>query len=145
MTNLGFSMYHLMAGLLLGVVKYVQILESKSRMAHPYTSHAHRAALMYGFASLQVAAMAGLSAWSERTNLIATGALQFYFTTAVWAVAAHGILRDTTNQFKPPYRFGDRPISGRNVRGFMWSLAVVEVICAGVLMAGMLKTFVVLS
>ncbi|KAF9323196.1 hypothetical protein BG006_001667, partial [Podila minutissima] len=61
--NLALGSYHLMAGLVLGVYKYAQIHASKTATAHPYISTAHRASLMYGFASAQLAGISLLSAW----------------------------------------------------------------------------------
>jgi hypothetical protein len=40
--------------LLLGVMKYRQIVESEEGAAHPYVDIAHRAALLYSFALLLV-------------------------------------------------------------------------------------------
>ncbi|KAF9082868.1 hypothetical protein BGX29_005555 [Mortierella sp. GBA35] len=140
--NLGLGGYHLMVGLLLGVVKYQQIHASKTYTAHPYISTAHRASLMYGFASAQLAGIALLSSFSEKTNVWATIATQSFFVQAVLMYAAHGLMRDTTNQLKPPHRVGDKhSIPPWMVRGFMVSLILAEVVGCGVLILGMLKTF----
>ena len=48
----------LMAGLLTGVWKYAKIAQSPSATAPVYVDIAHRAALMYAFASLVIAALA---------------------------------------------------------------------------------------
>lgn len=103
---------------------------------------AHRASLMYGFASAQLAGIALLSSYSERTNVWATIATQSFFVQAVLMYAAHGLLRDTTNQLKPPHRVGEKhAIPPWMVKGFMWSLIAAEVGGCGVLIAGMVKTF----
>ncbi|KAG0213084.1 hypothetical protein BGX28_005105 [Mortierella sp. GBA30] len=139
--NLGLGVYHLMAGLLLGIVKYYQIHTSKSYTAHPYISTAHRASLMYGFASAQLAGVALFSAWSERTNVIATISTQIFFATAVIMYATHGLLRDTTNQFKEPHKLGEKwTLPPWLIKLFMASLISAEVGGCGVLGAGMLKT-----
>ncbi|KAK3820535.1 MAG: hypothetical protein JOS17DRAFT_755893 [Linnemannia elongata] len=125
--NLGLGGYHLMMGLLLGVVKYQQIHASKTYTAHPYIS---------------TAGIALLSSYSERTNVWATIATQSFFVQAVLTYAAHGLLRDTTNQLKPPHRVGEKhAIPSWMVKGFMWSLIAAEVGGCGVLIAGMVKTF----
>ena len=49
--------------LLLGVMKYRQILASEEGHAHPYTDIAHRAALLYSFALLLIATFVELSGW----------------------------------------------------------------------------------
>ncbi|KAF9279951.1 hypothetical protein BGZ68_007596 [Mortierella alpina] len=139
--NLALGGYHLMAGLLLGIVKYYQIHTSKSYTAHPYISTAHRASLMYGFASVQLAGMALFSAWSERTNVIATVSTQTFFVLAVGMYAVHGLLRDTTNQFKQPHKLGEKwTLPPWLIGTFMISLILAEVVGCGVLAAGMFKT-----
>ncbi|KAI1309719.1 hypothetical protein EDD11_004061 [Mortierella claussenii] len=131
-----------MAGLLLGVVKYHQIHTSKTFTAHPYISTAHRASLMYGFASFQLAGIACLSSFSERTNVQATVVTQTFFVAAVLTYAIHGFLKDTTNQLKTPHKLGTRGAVMPEwlVKLFMSSLIVAEVGGCGVLSAGMLKT-----
>lgn len=139
--NLALGSYHLMAGLVLGVYKYAQIHASKTATAHPYISTAHRASLMYGFASAQLAGISLLSAWPESVNVAATVATQTFFVSAVATYAVHGVLRDTTNQLKAPYRLGEkRAMPGWMVHGFMAGLVVAEVVGCGVLTAGMIKT-----
>jgi len=140
--NLGVGAYHLMVGLLLGTVKYAQIHSSKTATAHPYISTAHRASLMYGFASAQLAMLASLSSWSERTNLGASVATQTFFVSAVATYAIHGILKDTTNQLKAPHKLGEkRQLPACMVRTFMIALVVAEVGGCGVLTAGAFRTF----
>ncbi|KAF9158497.1 hypothetical protein DFQ26_007543 [Actinomortierella ambigua] len=142
MTNLGVGGYHLMVGLVTGVMKYGQIAVSKNAVAHPYISTAHRASLMYGFASVQMAAMAALSSYSETTNMTATVAAQAYFVQAVILYVVHGLLRDTTNQLKSPHKLGEKhTLPGWMVHGFMGTLVLAEIGGVGVLFAGMLKTF----
>lgn len=113
--------------LLLGQLKYRQILASPQGHAHPYTDIAHRAALLYSFALLLVAAFVELSAWTTAVDLAAAGVLAFYFAAAVATYMLHGIRRDTDNQLRDP---------GPLVRGFMVSLAVAEIGGFLVLLAG---------
>lgn len=113
--------------LLLGAWKYRQILESEESVAHPYVDIAHRAALLYSFALLLVATFVELSGWGTAVDLIAAGALTFYFFAAVAGYAVHGWLRDTDNQFR-------NPVSG--LHGFMASLMVAEIGGWLVLVAG---------
>ena len=88
--------------LLLGVWKYRQMATGPEGLAHPYVDTAHRAALLYSFALLLVATFVELSGWSALVNLLAAGAMAFYFFGAVAGYAYHGWRRDTTNQFHPP-------------------------------------------
>src|SRR5687767_14917497 len=76
--------------LALGIVKYRQIATSDTHRAHPYIDTAHRAALLYSFATLLVATFVELSAWSTLVNLLAAGALVFFFAAAVVGYMIHG-------------------------------------------------------
>ena len=113
--------------LLLGVWKYRQIGESEDGLAHPYVDIAHRAALLYSFALLLVATFVELSGWSVLVNLLAAGAMAFYFFAAVAGYAVHGRRRDTDNQFREPVHGLD---------AFMVSLIVAEIGGWLVLVAG---------
>jgi hypothetical protein len=113
--------------LALGVVKYRQIATSAEHRAHPYIDVAHRAALLYSFATLLVAAFVELSAWSTLVNLLAAGALVFFFAAAVVGYMIHGLRRDTDNQFRDP-------VAGTH--GFMWALILAEIGGFLVLLAG---------
>lgn len=115
--------------LLLGVLKYRQIMSSESHSAHVYVDIGHRAALMYSFALLLVATFVQLSAWSTLVNLLAAGAMTFYFFAAVANYTWHGWRRDTENVFHDQIR-GTQP--------FMAGLIVAEIGGWLVLMAGFL-------
>lgn len=71
-------------------------------LAHPYVDIAHRAALMYSFATLLVAVFVQLSAWPAWVNLTAAMVLVFFFVVAIAAYIQHGFRQDTTNQFEHP-------------------------------------------
>lgn len=120
--------------LLLGVLKYRQIAASEEATAHPYTDIAHRAALLYSFALLLVAAFVELSGWGVAVNLVAAGALATYFFAAVGGYMVHGWRRDTDNQFRDP-------VAGTH--GFMWSLIVAEIGGWLVLMAGFVENQII--
>ncbi|MDT5244596.1 MAG: hypothetical protein QOD36_1972, partial [Mycobacterium sp.] len=47
---------------------------NENHLAHPYVDTAHRAALLYSFATLLVAAFVELSAWATWVNLTAASA-----------------------------------------------------------------------
>jgi hypothetical protein len=115
--------------LLLGVMKFRQMDSSEEGLAHPYTDIAHRAALLYSFALLLIATFVELSGWGVVVNLIAAGALAFYFYAAVFGYMMHGWKRDTDNQFR-------RPVRG--LEAFMTSLIVAEIGGWLVLIAGFL-------
>lgn len=92
----------LLLGLLLGVWKYRQILTSPERQAHIYVDIAHRAALMYSFATLVLAALVELSGFPAWLNLILAGVPVVFFLGAIASYCLHGALRDTENQFARP-------------------------------------------
>ncbi|MFD4183848.1 hypothetical protein [Rhodococcus sp. NPDC058514] len=83
----------------LGVWKYRQMALSENHLAHPYVDIAHRAALMYSFATLLIAVFVELSAWPTWVNLTAAAVVVFFFVAAIASYIAHGARRDTTNQF----------------------------------------------
>lgn len=113
--------------LVLGVWKYRQIATSPEHVAHPYVDIAHRAALMYSFATLLIAVFVELSSWAMWVNLAAAGVLVFFFLVAIGSYIMHGALKDTTNQF-------ERPTAG--LHAGMWALVVGEIGGFAVLLAG---------
>lgn len=123
----------LLAGLILlwalglGVWKYRQMATSPTALAHPYVDIAHRAALMYSFATLILAALAEFSGFPTAVNLIAGLVVTVFFVAAIASYMVHGVLRDTDNQF-------ENPVHGTHA--FMWTLAVAEIGGTGVLVAG---------
>ncbi|MBM3666992.1 MAG: hypothetical protein FJW90_05840 [Actinobacteria bacterium] len=113
--------------LALGVWKYVQMSSSPDGLAHPYVDTAHRAALLYSFATLLLAVFVQLSAWSETVNAIAAFLVIFYFVCAIASYIWHGAKRDTDNQVRDSV-----PGTG----AFFWSLVVAEIGGTLVLLAG---------
>lgn len=83
----------------LGVWKYRQMALSENHLAHPYVDIAHRAALMYSFATLLIAVFVELSAWPTWLNLTAAATAVFFFVSAIGSYVLHGARRDTDNQF----------------------------------------------
>lgn len=113
--------------LLLGVWKYRQMATSENHLAHPYVDTAHRAALLYSFATLLIAVFVELSSFSETVNAVAAFAAIFFFVAAIASYSYHGAKRDTDNQLA-------EPVAGVHV--FMWLLIVAEIGGFGVLLAG---------
>lgn len=126
----------LMAGLIflgalvLGVLKYQQMATTENHLAHPYIDVAHRAGLLYSFATLLVAVFVELSAWSETVNLIAAGALVFFFVTVTIGYAVFGIRGGSTNNFADPYP------NAVSVHVWMFALILTEIGAFSVLLAG---------
>lgn len=113
--------------LVLGVIKYRQILASSDGVAHPYTDVAHRAALLYSFAFLLIAVFVQLSAWTVMVDLTAAGALALFFVISVYSYMHHGLRRDTDNQLVSP---------SSGLRAFMNVLIVAEIGGFLILLAG---------
>ncbi|MDT5397972.1 MAG: hypothetical protein QOK33_1203 [Mycobacterium sp.] len=88
--------------LVLGIWKYRQMATAENHLAHPYVDIAHRAALLYSFATMLVAVFVELSAWPTWVNLTAAMVLVFFFVAAIFEYIVHGMRRDTTNQFEHP-------------------------------------------
>jgi phosphatidylglycerophosphate synthase len=118
-----------LGALLLGVWKYRGMAASPEGQAHPYVDIAHRAALLYSFATLLIAVFVELSAWSTAVNLIAAFAVIAFFVGAISGYVYNGITRDTDNRF----REGDE-LPGQHQ--FMWALILVEIAGFSVLLAG---------
>jgi hypothetical protein len=122
-----------LTALVLGVWKYRQMATAEDHLAHPYVDIAHRAALLYSFATLLVAAFVQFSGWSQLVDLICAGILYFFFFGAVVGYAYHGWRRDTDNQFRDPTP------SAALVHGYMAALIVGEIGAFSVLLAGFVE------
>ena len=116
-----------LVALLLGVWKYRQMARSPQGLAHPYVDTAHRAALLYSFATLLIAAFVQLSGWSEAVDMAAAGVLIFFFVGAIAGYAWTGWTARTDNQFRDPVR---------GTHAYMWALIVGEIVGFSVLLAG---------
>ncbi|OMC17019.1 hypothetical protein [Mycobacterium sp. SP-6446] len=113
--------------LVLGVWKYRQIMVAEDHRAHPYVDIAHRAALLYSFATLLIAVFVEFSAWPAWVNLTAAMVAVFFFVAAIASYIGHGVRRDTTNQFERP---------DRGLRAMMMLLIAGEIGGFGVILAG---------
>ncbi|MDX6651294.1 MAG: hypothetical protein QOJ38_75 [Solirubrobacterales bacterium] len=113
--------------LVLGIWKYVQMSSSPDGLAHPYVDTAHRAALLYSFATLLLAVFVELSSWGTTVNAVAAFTVIGYFLAAIGSYISHGARRDTDNQIRDPVR---------GTSAFFWSLVVAEIAGFSVLLAG---------
>lgn len=119
-----------LAALLMGVWKYQQIATSEQHTAHPYVDIAHRAALLYAFATLLIAVFVELSAWSTAVNLVAASIVIAFFIAAIATYVVHGWRQDTDNQLR-------HPVKGTSA--FMVALIVGEIGGFAVILAGFVK------
>ncbi|MGH8460424.1 MAG: hypothetical protein ACRESS_02340 [Stenotrophobium sp.] len=125
--------------LLTGVWKYACIRRSDQAQAPVYVDIAHRSSLLYSFAALLLAQFAALSAFSACVNFCAAAAALAFFAAAIIGYILHGLMRDTDNQFRKPYRFGRLTLPKFALHGFMLLLIAAEIGGSAVLFAGMLK------
>ena len=89
----------LLAGMLLGVVKYRRIMTSAAHRAPVYVDIAHRAALLYSFAALVIARLLEFSPYSLTVQLVAAGVPILFFALTITGYAMHGFRDDTENLF----------------------------------------------
>ena len=89
----------LLAGMLLGVVKYRRTMASAEHRAPVYVDIAHRAAFMYSFAALVIGRLLEFSPYAERVQLWAAGVPLAFFAITVAGYTAHGLRDDTENLF----------------------------------------------
>lgn len=125
-----------LSGLLTGVWKYLCIMQSTKAEAPYYVNIAHRTSLMYAFAALLLAVLAGFSVWSERVNVWAVFWQLLFFAAAILSYILHGVLRDTDNQLAHPHKLGAMTLPGVLIQLFMWALIAAELGGFVVLMAG---------
>jgi peptidoglycan/LPS O-acetylase OafA/YrhL len=119
-----------LVALMLGVWKYRQMVESDDGVAHPYVDVAHRAALLYSFATLLIAVFVELSGWPTVVNLTAAGVVIAFFIAAIATYVYHGWRRDTDNQIRHPVR---------GTTAFMYSLIIGEIGGCVVLLTGFIQ------
>lgn len=89
----------LLAGLITGVVKYRKIMSSQSHRAPVYIDIAHRAALLYSFASLVMAKLLEYSPYSPSVQLVAVTFPLFFFAVTIGGYCVFGMLNTTDNIF----------------------------------------------
>ena len=136
-----FSAVYLWVGMLTGVWKYVQISRSTQARAHYYVDIAHRSSLLYAPATLILAVMAYFSIWSAQDNLICIVINLIFFSFSILSYVLHGILKDTTNQFKQPHRLGQYSLPKILMRMLMILLVVGEVGATSILLIGVMLSF----
>lgn len=107
-----------LAGLVLGVWKFLGMANSADGLAHPYIDTAHRAALMYAFATVMIAVFVQVSQLPAGLELFAVSLLVAYFGIAIMTYVIHGWKKDTDNQVRN---------MGAAATGFMWSLVAAEI------------------
>ncbi|MBX3188334.1 MAG: hypothetical protein KF819_15050 [Labilithrix sp.] len=90
---------YLLAGMLIGILKYQRTMTSPEHRAPVYVDIAHRAAFMYSFAALVVGVLSLFSPWPPAVQLGAAGVVLLYFTLTILGYLRHGLRDDTDNIF----------------------------------------------
>ncbi|MBP9110181.1 MAG: hypothetical protein KBF83_11555 [Pyrinomonadaceae bacterium] len=126
-----FSGLFLLTGMLTGVWKYAKIMSSPEHKAPVYVDLAHRAALLYSFASLVIAKLVEFSPFGNTVQLVIVTVPLAYFALAVIGYVKEGYLNRTENMF-----------TERNfwTTGFMYSLIAGEIGGIVVLVGGFIYT-----
>ena len=130
-----------LTGLLTGIWKYVAIARSSDATAPVYVDIAHRASLMYSFASLVLAEFARQCPYSSAVKVMAVSGPVLFFGFAIFTYLVHGWLQDTDNQFASPHRLGALTLPGWLLKASMVALVVGEVGGFGVLFVGVMQKF----
>lgn len=125
-----------MTGLLTGIWKYHCMATSANASAPNYVNVAHRSSLMYSFAAIVLAYFANLSVLPAIVNTVAAAAALGFFAFAIVSYIVHGVLRDTSNQFRKPHRLGPHHLPSSLMTLSMVLLIIAEVGGSAVLGAG---------
>ena len=136
-----FSGIFLWIGMLTGVWKYYQIRNTELARAHYYVDIAHRSSLLYAAASLILAALSFFTSLSDALSLFCVIANLFFFSMSILVYIIHGMLKDTTNQFKQPHKLGQWSIPRWCMTFLMLNLIIVELGATTVLLLGTIVKF----
>ncbi|MDY7224778.1 hypothetical protein [Hyalangium rubrum] len=118
-----------LTGLLTGIWKHSAMMTNASRMAPTYVDIAHRASLLYAFASLVLLKFIEFSPFPSWVNTTAAAAPLLFFAVAIGRYLSLARSNETDNQYKLPLDA---------TRVVMPMLIVAEVGGFGVLFAGFL-------
>lgn len=127
--------WFLLVGLLTGVWKYRHMMASGDGTAPTYVNVAHRASLLYAFASIVMFELVLRSPFSPAVELVAVAAPVAFFTFAVASYVLNGRTRLTDNMFRDPP-------NPRVLKLAMWGLIVAEIGGVGLLVTGFVSTSV---
>lgn len=137
-----FSGIFLWVGMLTGVWKYWQIRHTELARAHYYVDIAHRSSLLYAPAALILAVMAHFSAYPEWLNLICVWLNLAFFSFSILSYVLHGMLQDTTNQFKTPHRLGKKHTLPKGLMTVAMILLILsELGATAILLLGVISRF----
>src|SRR5882724_1212184 len=81
----------LLFGMLVGILKYRQMVTRPDHAAAPYVDIAHRAAFLYSFAMLVIAKLLEYNPYSGAVQLVAMGGVLVFLAATVSGYFAHGL------------------------------------------------------
>ncbi len=129
----------LLIGMITGAWKYWEIRQSQNSRAHYYVDIAHRASLLYAPACLILAVLAKFTVLPEDVNCFLVSGNILFFALSVMSYIFHGLLKDTTNQFRTPHKMAQYTLPSYLLSIFMLSLIIVEIGCTFLLVIGTTK------
>jgi hypothetical protein len=89
----------LLAGMLVGVLKYQRMMASPEHHAPVYIDIAHRVAFLYSFAMLVIAKLLEYSPYPVQVQTGAVAAVLVFLVLTVTGYVVHGVRNDTENIF----------------------------------------------
>jgi glucan phosphoethanolaminetransferase (alkaline phosphatase superfamily) len=127
-----------MTGLITGIWKYTSMARNPKAIAPRYVDVAHRSSLMYSFAAMLLGWFASYSIFPEWLNTLAAASALLFFALAIGSYVLHGVLKDTSNQFRKPHKMGAWSLHPALMVVFMVVLIIAEVGGSAVLGVGAL-------
>jgi hypothetical protein len=124
----------LLAGMLIGILKYQRMMNRETHTAPIYVDFAHRAAFLYSFAMLVIARLLEYSPYSLRVQLGAMGLVLVFLVLTVFGYLAHGLMEDTDNLFR------ERTFT---TTWYMYMLIAGEVVGLSVIIWGFVRTQII--
>ena len=122
-----FSGIFLWIGMLTGVWKYYQIRHTERARAHYYI--------------LILATLSHFTVLSNPVALLCVLANLFFFSLAILSYILHGLLQDTTNQFKQPHQLGYWTLPSWCMTFMMVALIIAELSTTTILLIGTIFKF----
>lgn len=98
--TLTFSGLYLLAGMLIGIVKFRKTMRSTEHRSPVYIDIAHRAALLYSFAALVIARLLEENAFGEIILVPATLIVLAFFSLTILGYLVTGLKNETENLFR---------------------------------------------
>lgn len=92
--------FYLLAGMIIGVIKYRKTMQSAEHRAPVYIDIAHRAAFLYSFAALVMAKLLEENAFAEMLLLPATIIVLIFFSLTILGYLMTGLRNQTENVFR---------------------------------------------